>query len=384
VREYIVQAGDTPASIASRDSMAGCPKCSRDLIAANLHKPTRTLPNGYTTFVELRPGEKLVIPEKWFTPEFDALPPTYFAALPHPDGVTPSKLGALAAGVLGDYMTFDSALAHAAMLTPMSIQDFSAAVDQVGALLNQSVSEVPASAGGPAQDVRASTAWARQRNAQLAAALKSGDETEALAARTGIENVLLTAIDSARSALQAVYGTALTPTGTSPATVLTTAKAAAAAIAADPNYCTSVAHSGTPVNAAIHNFKTAWNTANPSALVPVGTGNYEQATADALARALGIAAPAACVPRVVVEFGTPVIEAPARAPSEGLSTGALIGVALLGASVVGGVIYLATRDPAPKVRRVRPRPSPRPVLRPRPNPVLRPERRDTIPPWRPS
>jgi hypothetical protein len=76
------------------DAHAGCPKCSRDLIAANPHKPTVTHPNGYVTFRDLHAGEKLIIPDKWASKEFDALPPSYFAALPHPDGVTRVGIGA--------------------------------------------------------------------------------------------------------------------------------------------------------------------------------------------------------------------------------------------------------------------------------------------------
>jgi hypothetical protein len=71
--------------------MAGCPKCSRTLIAANPHKPTRTFPNGFVTFEELRVGEVLNLPEAWFDGSLDAMPPEYFAALPYADGVTPGR-----------------------------------------------------------------------------------------------------------------------------------------------------------------------------------------------------------------------------------------------------------------------------------------------------
>lgn len=71
--------------------MAGCPRCSRDLVRANPHKTTHTWPNGYITFEELRVGEVLNLPDKWWSKEFDELPPSYFAALPHPDGVTPGS-----------------------------------------------------------------------------------------------------------------------------------------------------------------------------------------------------------------------------------------------------------------------------------------------------
>jgi hypothetical protein len=61
------------------------------LIRANPHKPTVTYPNGYVTFKEIRRGEKLNLPDKWWSKEFDALPPSYFAALPYADGITPGK-----------------------------------------------------------------------------------------------------------------------------------------------------------------------------------------------------------------------------------------------------------------------------------------------------
>jgi putative hemolysin len=88
--------------------MAGCPKCGGiDFVRANPHKAAVVYPNGFTTFHELREGETLNLPEKWFTKEFDELPPSYFAALPHPDGVTPSKsvaaLGAAAPGTVDIY-----------------------------------------------------------------------------------------------------------------------------------------------------------------------------------------------------------------------------------------------------------------------------------------
>jgi len=73
--------------------MAGCPKCSRDLVLhpGNAHKPRRVYPNGFVTFTDLRVGEKLVLPEKWFDGTLDRMPSSYFASLPHPDGVTPIK-----------------------------------------------------------------------------------------------------------------------------------------------------------------------------------------------------------------------------------------------------------------------------------------------------
>ena len=66
-----------------------------------------------------------------------------------------------------------------------------------------------------------------------------------------------------------------------------TANAALVALKMDPNYCTNVAKAGTAVNTAVHNFKAAWNAANPSNPVPIGTGKYEPVVASALSSALG-------------------------------------------------------------------------------------------------
>ncbi len=89
MRNYVVQPGDSPAKIAIQ--FAGCPRCTIDLIRANAHKPAVRHPNGFLSFQDLSVGEKLVLPDKWFSKEFDELPPSYFAALPHPDGVTLHK-----------------------------------------------------------------------------------------------------------------------------------------------------------------------------------------------------------------------------------------------------------------------------------------------------
>lgn len=228
MRIYEVQPGDTPASIAAQDAHAGCPKCSIDLIAANPHKPTRTHPNGYVTFRELRAGEKLNIPDKWASKEFDALPPSYFAALPFPDGVTPGKR------TTGVGETFSP---------------------------------------------------------ELVAAAKQAD----------------------------------------------------AAIAASAGYCDDVARVGTPVNSAVHAFKLAWNATQPDK-VPINTGNYESATAEALRRVLGEAFEPCAARRVSVPRAptpSPVIVTP-PSPSK-VSTGNMVGYGLLAAGAVGGGIYLFSR-----------------------------------------
>src|SRR5262249_14706637 len=68
----------------------------------------------------------------------------------------------------------------------------------------------------------------------------------------------------------------------------TAAVTALAALQADPNYCSSVKRPGTAVNTAIHNFKAAWNAANPTNPVPINTGNYEPIVQIAIALALNV------------------------------------------------------------------------------------------------
>ena len=363
MRVYKVQPGDSPGSIAAE--FAGCPRCSRDLLAANVHKPIVSLPNGYRTFRGLRAGEKLNLPDKWFSKEFDELPPKYFAALPHPDGVTPSSLGdRVAAGVLGDYATLDQATMLVGTLPSMDNQSFSNAVPDAAAMIDSSVQEADASSNqsaiARATDAHNQTYQARSQNNALQMAITAGDQTAQTQARLGVQNALSSALASARIALQSVYGnTTPTPapsTGLPPA-VVAAAQAAAAAISADPNYCTAVAQSGSAVNAAVHALKTAWNAANPSAPVPINTGNYEQATATVLTQVLG-SAPAACPPRAaptpapvlpsVLPPSTPI--AVTSPQSSGLSTGAIVG-SLLGIGAVGGAIYLTMHPP--KQRRIR-------------------------------
>lgn len=107
MRTYIVQDNDSPGTIAIR--FAECPKCSRDLCLANDHKSIVTHRNGYITFESLSVGEILTLPEKWFEPRFELLPPAYFASLPYADGVTPSPFGNLAPVILRDFRALDVA-----------------------------------------------------------------------------------------------------------------------------------------------------------------------------------------------------------------------------------------------------------------------------------
>lgn len=228
MRVYEVRPGDSPASIAAQDAMAGCPKCSIDLVRANPHKETVVYPNGFLSFKELRAGEKLILPEKWFDGTLDRLPVEYFAALPYADGVTRGK---------------------------------------------------PASHG----------VGAPPYSAELVAAAKQAD----------------------------------------------------AALAADDNYCASVARVGSAVNVAVHAFKLAWN-ATQSPPVPINTGNYELPTGDALYLVLGEAFEP-CAARTTTTVRTPSkIQPPPQPQKKGISAGQVVGVALVGAGAVAGAIYLAT------------------------------------------
>jgi hypothetical protein len=89
VRVYTVQRqGETAASIAAQPDMAQCPRCGKDLVAANPWRASVRRPNGYLDFRDpLVPGERLWVPDKWSSGELDALPKSYFDSLPDPTGL---------------------------------------------------------------------------------------------------------------------------------------------------------------------------------------------------------------------------------------------------------------------------------------------------------
>lgn len=423
MREYVVQVGDSPASIAARDDMAGCPRCAIDLVRANAHKESAVHPNGFATFKELRAGEKLNLPDKWFNGDLESRPRAYFAALPHYDGVTPGKFGVGAPNVLNDYAALDAASAKVGALAALGDQAFAAAVNGTADAVDASVREIGDGTTAPtvyaapyARETRAATNTARQyNNSVLDAAIAAGDAQEGFQARNAILKMFSGALGSARLALQAFYGDAggatppapevqvdigpatidpppkiqvgigpvtIDPTLTSPAVVVAAAQAAAVAMGADANYCTSVAQPHSAVNSAVHSFKATWNAANPNNPVPIGTGTYEQATADAIAKMIGHA-PVACgggagsAPSLSVPSMPRGLVPPEE--SKGIGVAGILGLGLLGAGAVGGAIYYATRETAPsrrRVRRVSPKPSPSPRL------GRRSGQRDTIGPWK--
>lgn len=371
MRQYVVQPGDSPATIAIAE--AGCPKCAVDLIKANPHKPAAVLPNGFMTFQSLAAGETLNLPDKWYDGTLDTRPRAYFAALPFADGVTPSTLGLAAAGVLADYATLDQATMLVGTLPSLDNESFSAAVPDTAGLIDSSivkeVGDMSGAAVTHAQNVRNSTTFARQRNSDLAAALSAGDDQAATKARLDIQNAFSTAISDARIALQVYYDSAPIAASTAPSmpssgfstTLVAAAHAAADAINADPNYCASVARTGTSVNSAVHAFKTAWNASQPHP-VPINTGNYEGDTAAAIAAVVG-SAPVACGAHSVPTSSKPpptpapttlgpIATVPKKQP---LSTASVAGIALLGAGAVGGAVYLATHPTffRHRIRRVR-------------------------------
>lgn len=352
MRLYEVRAGDSPASIAA--TYAGCPRCSRDMIAVNAHKPAITKPNGYRTFKNLQVGEKINLPDKWFNGDLDRLPASYFAQLPHHDGVTPTpgRVGALG----------DPASDAVAALSLVDDRTFSMGVGPATTLIDQSVAPADGSSNpgvaAYASATHIATASARQHNQDLQAALDAGNQPAVTAARQNVQADLTAAVASAGLALQAIYGGPSAPPSIpvppmvipgSPSLSGLAAAAQAAISAAGSGFCTAVAQPGSAANTAIHAFKTAWNSANPGNPVPINTGTYDAQTAAAITQLLG-SAPAACATRPAI-MPPPGVMPPQT--DTGLSTGDMIGFGVLGAGVIGGAIYFMMQKPTGHVRRVR-------------------------------
>lgn len=295
----------------------------------NLHKKAITRPNGFVTFRELRVGETLNLPDEWFHPAREKLPATYYKILPHHNGVT--------RGTLGDSPELDPAVTAVAQLAALDDTSFIKAVGDAGKKVDAAVSGADAA---KAKLVRDATHWAWVRNRDLATAVAANDRAAVTRARLDIQNALSTALGNAHLAIQ---------THSASSGLQTAAKAAVAALSADPNYCTSVTHPGTPVNAAVHRFKTAWN-ASQSPKVPVGTGTYEVATVVALAQIAG-SAPSACGAgqRPVPTPKPPpaskqIVPSSAASDDDGFPWGWTV-VTVLGVAAAGGIAYAATRKP---------------------------------------
>lgn len=293
VRTYVVQVGDSPAQIAAK--FAGCPKCAIDLIQSNTHKQSVRHPNGFLSFRELRAGETLWLPDKWFSAEFDALPSSYFESLPYPDGVTPPKRRV---GVLGDYATLENATRTVNSLASKSDDDFVVASGRAADLIDASIQEVRSSTDPEmspyATGVKAATDWARTESLNLLSALQNGDVAAATSARLQASNALSTALGAARISLEAYYDEGVE---IGPAVI-------------DPEY-----------------------------EIDIGPATIEPSPSPVPAPPPPAPAP------------SPVVAAPSE--DRGLSTGAMVGLSLLGAGAIGGAVhYWINRRP--RVRRIRP------------------------------
>lgn len=169
--------------------MASCPKCACELPRVNCRKSTVTRPNGLVTFRELVVGEILNLPDEWFDPAREDLPSTYYKILPHADGVTLGTLG----DAPGTYPDLDAAVAAVAQLAALDDVAFTRAVGDAGAKVDAAVrgaygSTTSADAGAKAKLVQDATKWSWQRNADLAAAIASGDRATVTRARLDIQN----------------------------------------------------------------------------------------------------------------------------------------------------------------------------------------------------
>ncbi len=208
MRTYIVKPGDSPASIAARDDMAGCPKCCADLVKKNWQKETITYPNGYVTFKSLVPGETLNLPEKWFDPAFDLLPPAYFASLPYADGVTPSPFGKMAYVILRDFRALDNAADSVRALEAMDDHQFAMhagdAATEIDAAVQPAIGRSQY-AQAAQEAVRMAAMHSRMFSTFLAAGLSSTN------ARAEVQAALAAALLSAQRAVGELYGSVQPP-----------------------------------------------------------------------------------------------------------------------------------------------------------------------------
>jgi hypothetical protein len=208
MRTYTVKAGDSPAGIASRDDMAGCPKCTRDLVYANPGKPIVTYPNGFVSFRDLRVDEVLALPEKWFDPAFELLPPAYFGSLPYADGVTPSPFGALAPVILRDFRALDVAADKLRAIVEMGDQAFAKSIPDVAEAIDSAVQP----ALGRSQYAQAASnaiGLAIPASKMLTAFAASGLPTAQ--ARAEVLQALRVALNNAQRAIGEVYATIQPP-----------------------------------------------------------------------------------------------------------------------------------------------------------------------------
>ena len=291
---YTVQQGDSPSSIARKFSMP-----LADLLAANAQKPT-TVVSGVTTWQTLAVGENLSVPSGVGAAAAVAInamnaDPNYCKSVGLPGSPvniavhnfkkawnTAFPLKPLPVGT-GKY----EVTVAAALASIVGNADPSAVVYAPSACVPHQrptysepmhgVSDAPV--GGSATGLPGNTITGGFNSPIPAGGSAKGEPDNTI---TGGFNTPSAAPPPDPPAISA------TPQGPSPAALVATgtlvsiAATAAGALSADPNYCKSVGQPGSPVNKAVHDFKKAWNAANPGNTVPVGTGKYEAAVATAL------------------------------------------------------------------------------------------------------
>lgn len=354
---YQVLYGDSPAIIARK---WGVP--IRALIDSNPHKPT-TIVAGVRTWRDLRPGEFLNVPGSFGVGDLasDAIDALTAAGGPCDQSnvafvcAAQAALGVTRDGKWGSDTARAAQARSASAPGPCGHQSWWAAPGQ---------SNCGSIAGGPAQAATMPVSNVSAIAALALAALVADPNYCVNVGRSG--TAVNTAVHNFKAAWNAANPSATVPIGTgkyepsvadalssslggqsvpqgcgaavatAPASIpavapaasgsnlSATAAAALAALNADPNYCSSVSRSGTSVNTAVHNFKAAWNSANPSTPVPIGTGKYEPSVAAALSSALGgQSVPSGC--------GAGAGAAPSVAPSSNLPAAAAAALAALNA-----------------------------------------------------
>jgi hypothetical protein len=205
MRSYVVKQGDSPGSIAVE--FASCPKCSRDLVLhlGNAHKPIVTHPNGYVTFKSLRVGETLRLPDKWFEPRFELLPPCYFASLPYADGVTPSPFGEKAPVILRHFRALDVAADKFNRLADLNNESFVAGANDAADAINLAVE--PAAATDRGRATMEALKQAVRRCQMLKMSLDMNATEFPAKARAEVQKALETALTNAQHAMSDFYAT---------------------------------------------------------------------------------------------------------------------------------------------------------------------------------
>ena len=323
--------GDSPAAIAAR--LTGDPRRAVELVLVNAHKRRVAVPGGMT-FQSLRPGEMLLVPWSWRVSALAGLPKgvvglglqlsttdTGASLLATANGELSTAQGLLATLTAGN----GSSAGEVVTAYNTAIADFVNAAQQASAAASAAQNAIVAASTQGQSDPAAVAAQNDYNGIQANIAAISNDQSAVSAitdpvtndpgaagandAQSQAQSAVNRAADAVNQATNWSQGGNPSPGNqTIPTTVVNDAQAVAAAIAADPNYCTTVGQNGSAVNVAVHNFKIDWNAAGLSPTVPVGTGKFESITATAVSTALGIAGPAGC-------GGAPPAPPPAPSPS---------------------------------------------------------------------